>query len=312
MAHRDKIYGAIEAGGTKFVCAVARSPESLLQCTSISTTTPAETFAACSDFFRGCEDQFGALAGLGVAAFGPIGVDPYAGNYGVVGATPKPNWSGANYISAFTREGLPIVIDTDVNGAALAEYSARCHEQIRSLAYVTVGTGIGVGVVVDGRTLKGYTHYEFGHIRPRRDAARDSYAGGCPSHGDCLEGLAAGPAIVARWGAELSALGAEHPGFDLEADYLAELASTIAFAHAPQRIVFGGGVMKTPGLLARVRERTRELIGGYLPEPPNATPDAYLSSPAHGDDAGVVGALLLAMEFSPSPHAGTNCPAAQP
>lgn len=189
---------AIEAGGTKFDCALGPSPDRIVAEATFPTGTPETTFALCRNFFAEAAALHGAPRALGVAAFGPLGVDPDASDYGVVGRTPKPSWAGANYLSAFAHQFDRVAVDTDVNGAGLGESAYGAARGIRTVAYVTVGTGIGAGVLKDGKTLSGRTHYELGHIRPPRDPARDPFPGRCPSHGDCLEGLACGPAIVDR------------------------------------------------------------------------------------------------------------------
>lgn len=274
----------IEAGGTKFVCAYGETPESIIRTSTFPTETPETTFAACQSFFQSAGVAFSAV---GVAAFGPLGVDPAAIDYGVIGRTPKPHWAGAGYIEAFCGMAPTIAVDTDVSGAALAEQRFGAGKGRRVVAYVTVGTGIGAGVVSEGRVLKGRGHYELGHIRPPHDRAKDPFAGRCPAHGDCLEGLASGPAIFDRWAADLSTLVPSHPAHALEAEYLAHLMLTLTLAHAPDVIVLGGGVAKAPGLIDKVRTRTDALIAGYVDMP-------EIAPPALGDRAGVVGALALA------------------
>ncbi|MBY0422001.1 MAG: ROK family protein [Parvularculaceae bacterium] len=274
----------IEAGGTKFVCAYGEKPDAIAATATFPTESPEATFARCRAFFEGAGVAFDAL---GVAAFGPLGVDPTAADYGVVGRTPKPLWAGAGYLEGFRGLARKIVVDTDVSGAALAEQRYGAGSGRRVVAYVTVGTGVGAGVVSDGRILKGRSHYELGHIRPPHDRARDPYAGRCPAHGDCLEGLASGPAVIDRWAADLSALAPSHPAHALEADYLAHLMLTLALSHAPDVVVLGGGVAKAPGLIDKVRMRTAALIAGYVDMP-------EIAPPGLGDKAGVVGALALA------------------
>lgn len=287
--------GGIEAGGTKFVCAVARTPLDIVETATFPTKAPDVTIAQCLSFFEDAARASAPIEAMGVAAFGPIGVDPQASDYGVVGRTPKPLWSGFDYRKALARLGaaVAVAVDTDVNGAALGEWRFGAGRGYNTVAYVTVGTGIGAGVVKDGRALVGARHAELGHIRPPRDAARDPFSGGCPFHGACLEGLASGPAILARWGTDLSALAPGHPAFDLEADYLAHLMLTITLAYAPERIICGGGVMKAPGLIERVREETHALVAGYV-ETGDSAAAPYIAAPALGDRAGVIGALALA------------------
>jgi fructokinase len=289
------IFGAIEAGGTKFVCAIGTAPDALITEDTIPTTRPEETFARVADFFRAATRAYRTIEAIGVAAFGPVEVNRNSPAYGSILATPKPHWSGADFRAALASLGAPVIVDTDVNGAALGEYCLGAGCGVRTLAYVTVGTGVGAGVVTNGAPLGGAGHYEMGHIRPPRDAARDPFAGRCPFHGDCLEGLACGPAIIDRWGASLADLPPSHPAYDLEADYLAHFAATIVLTHRPDRIVFGGGVMKAAGLMERIRVGTKRLLGGYAQSDALAGDlSEFIVPPALGDRAGVVGAMLLA------------------
>ena len=188
----------------------------------------------------------------------------------------------------------PIVVDTDVNGAALGEWQAGAGQGCTTLAYTTVGTGVGTGVVRDGKPLMGFSHFEAGHILVRRDAEVDPYAGFCPFHGDCLEGLAAGPAITARWGESLSKLGSPADKVELIAGYLAQLAATLVLLHMPDRLVFGGGVMKTPGLVEALRRTTEANLAGYI-KAPQLDPGLvrYIVTPGLGDEAGITGAIAL-------------------
>ncbi len=281
--------GGIEAGGTKTVLAVAHEPEAILACAEIPTASPAETFAAIRRFFQ----DHAPLAAIGVASFGPVEVNPGSPAYGRILATPKTGWAGADFRAALSPFNCPVGVDTDVNSAALAEWRATTGQGVANLAYATVGTGVGVGIVRGGRTLPGMHHFEMGHIRPARDERRDPFAGSCSFHGPCLEGLASGTAIMSRWGKPLSALGPEEVA--LIAGYLGQLCLTIILAHMPDRIVLGGGVMKTPGLRDAVRRQTRALLNGYIEAAPLCGDlQNLIMQPALGDDSGVVGALLLA------------------
>lgn len=289
------LLGAVEAGGTKFVCAIADTSGRLLEKVTVPTTTPAETFSAALHFFTQKARQGSVISGLGIATFGPVEIDPLASNYGSILKTPKPGWAGANFITTFSSLNAPVVIDTDVNGACLGELSEGAGRGCKTLAYVTVGTGIGVGVVKNSVSLSGIAHYELGHIRPPHDTKRDPFVGRCPFHGDCLEGLACGPAIFDRWGASLSELPSDHDAHEIEAEYLSHLALTIIMAHMPERIIFGGGVMKTRGLIELVRIKTKSLLGGYIGVPVLAGDLAeYIVPPGLGDLAGVTGAINLA------------------
>ncbi|MEM7143572.1 MAG: ROK family protein, partial [Verrucomicrobiota bacterium] len=233
------------------------------------------------------------LAGMGVATFGPVDVrDPGSKDYGRILKTPKAGWEGASWVEAL--EGLsagPVVVDTDVNGAALGEAKWGVAKGLGTVVYVTVGTGIGGGVLVDGRPVHGLMHPEIGHLRvPREKKEREGFEGICPFHGDCLEGMASGPAIAARWGVEGKDLPEDHEAWDLEAGYLAWMCVNLAFAVSPERIILGGGVMQVPRVFGLVRERFRERVAGYLELPEL---DEYIVPPGFGQDAGLIGALAL-------------------
>jgi fructokinase len=245
----------------------------------------------------------GGLPPSGLAAFGPIDTDPGSPSYGTLKRTPKPGWAGANCIDGLNRLPCPVAIDTDVNGAALGEWQLGAGKGLRTLAYVTVGTGIGVGILKNGRSLSGMAHFEMGHIYPPHDYESDPFPGRCPFHNDCLEGLASGPAITDRWGLNLSELPSGHPAFELEAGYLAHLAATIVLTHMPDRIIFGGSVMKAPGLLERVRTATRALLADYLVcNPAGGDLSTYLVPPALGDLSGITGALHMAESRASGPR----------
>lgn len=286
--------GAIEAGGTKFVVAVASADGPILERRRIETGVPGPTFAQVLAFFREAARRHGPLLGVGVASFGPLEIDPRSADYGRLLATPKPGWEGVSYREALAPLGVPLVIDTDVNGAALGEWSEGAGQGCETLAYTTVGTGIGTGIVHAGRPLAGIRHYEAGHIRVPHDRAADPFAGLCPFHGDCLEGLASGPAITARYGTSLGRMADAGPAIETIAGYLADLAVALVLLHAPDRLVFGGGVMKTPGLIEALRKRTEERLGGYINHS-KVDPglQSYIRLPGLGDDAGITGALAL-------------------
>lgn len=295
MSTREgQLIGAIEAGGTKFMVALAAPDGSLLEQDRLPTLTPAETMPAVIDFFQRATARHGAMAGLGVASFGPVDIDPASPAYGTITTTPKPGWSGMNFHAWLAPLGVPLKVDTDVNGAALGEWLAGAGQGCRTLAYTTVGTGIGTGVVHNGKSRSGFTHYESGHIRVPHDRQRDPFKGICPYHGDCIEGLASGPAIVARFGASLSELADPAPAVALIADYLADLAANLVLLHAPDRLVFGGGVMKAPGMLDALRRATAARLGGYISGPAGEPGlGQYVVAPGLGDLAGITGAVAL-------------------
>lgn len=291
------LVGAIEGGGTKFVCAVGRSAVQILDRITIPTTDAATTLAACVQYFQQMTHKHGHIAALGLASFGPLQLRRNAPDYGCLQSTPKPGWSNADIVSPLEDAlDLPVVLDTDVGAAAAAEWRLGCGRGLASLAYVTVGTGIGGAVVPAINVEQRLMHPEMGHLPVRRDT-RDDFAGLCPFHGDCLEGLACGPAIQARWGCDLSLLPPEHPGRSIIAGYLGQLATSIALLHAADRIVFGGGVMVDGALLPLVRRAAHEYLKGYLqPLCDLEQMDAYLARPALGDAAAITGAILQAQD----------------
>lgn len=295
----EPLLGAIEAGGTKFVLGVARGVEQLLESARIPTTTPAETLDAAFAFFDAAAARHGRFAAIGIASFGPLVLDRAAPDWGRIGNTTKPGWTGTDVAGAFTRRyGCPAGFDTDVNGAVLAEGRWGAARGVGVASYVTVGTGIGGGLLVHGRTVQGRGHPEMGHIVPRRHADDPDFPGHCSFHGACLEGLASGPAIAARYGATLSDLPGDHPGHGVIAYYLAQLVIAQQALFAPERIILGGGVMATPGLIARVRAEAVALGQGYFALDA-AGAEALILPPALGDRAGLMGALALAEEALP-------------
>jgi fructokinase len=278
--------GAIEAGGTKFVLAVGPSPDRITARHTIATRDPATTLAEAAEWLAG---QGGTTA-LGIGSFGPVELDRTSPRWGVITTTPKPGWADcdiAGYLAGAL--GVPVGFDTDVNAAALAEHAASGSTG-GSLAYLTVGTGIGGGLVLDGQPVHGIAHPEVGHIYPRRHPDDRDFPGTCPSHGDCLEGLASGPAIMARWGTSLSQLPIDHPGHAIIADYIAQACHVLFASVAVEEVVVGGGVANTPGLVERVAQRARELDAGYLP----GTARHRVIRPRLGSDAGITGAMMLA------------------
>lgn len=282
----DKI-ALIEAGGTKFIVGVGDASRKIHARTRIDTTRPEETIPAAVDWLRA---QGGDYAAVGIASFGPLDLDPASLKCGHITRTTKPHWSDADIAGPFARAfGCPVAIDTDVNGAALAEWKWGAGQGTNSTLYLTVGTGVGGGAVVGRRLIHGLSHPEMGHIRMPRHPADADFEGHCSFHGDCLEGLAAGPAIIARWGASLSELPADHVGHEIIAWYLARAAQTFQAILEPARIVLGGGVMGTPGLLDRVRVEAGKAAGGYFAGSPADT----IVAPALGEDTGLLGALAL-------------------
>ncbi len=289
------LYGGVEAGGTKFVCAVGDRQGRILAERRFPTTTPEETLSQVVAFFRHASEAYGLkFSAVGVVSFGPADVDPESPNYGEIGATPKEGWEGTN-IAAFVHRALrlPVVFDTDVNGAVWGEARWGAAQGLRTVLYITVGTGVGGGAIVEGNLLHGLRHPEMGHLIVPHDRVRDPFAGICPFHGDCLEGLASGTALALRWGRPAEDLPSEHPAWSLEAHYLALAVTSYILTLAPQRIIIGGGVMRQPILLPLIRAKVPRLLGGYCPLTPM---ERYLVPPTLGDRAGVLGAIALAID----------------
>jgi fructokinase len=292
-----RLVGAIEGGGTKFICAVGDSRGAVLERVVVPTTDPASTLGECLRFFEAAATRHGPVQALGIACFGPLQLRVDARDYGHLLATPKPGWSGADVVAPF-RAGLrvPVALDTDVAAAARGELALGAGRGSASLAYVTVGTGIGGAVtpVVPGVHA---LHAEMGHLPVRRDARDAAFAGTCPFHGDCLEGLASGPAILARWGMPLSALPSGHEGREIIGGYIGQLAAAIALLHSPEVLVVGGGVVSDPQLLPQVREAALACLGGYLPYLRDAAAmDAFIRAPGLEGDSAITGALLMAAD----------------
>ncbi|GGC14471.1 fructokinase [Novosphingobium endophyticum] len=286
------LLAAIEAGGTKFVCGVGNAETGSLETTSIPTRDPDATFADVEAFFRAATRRFGLIQGIGIGSFGPIDLDPASPGYGRILRTPKPFWEQCDLIARARRiAAVPIELDTDVNSAALAE-AAAAGPDISTLAYVTVGTGIGVGIIAGGKPLHGFGHPEAGHGFPRRHEAHRDFPGICPFHGDCYEGLASGKAVEAAWGTTSSHLPEDHPFWEVESHYLAQLCASLFLTVAPQRIVLGGGVMKQQRLFPLIRRKTLDLLAGYVAALPDM--DAHILPPLCQEPSGLIGAYILA------------------
>ena len=290
----SKLYGLIEAGGTKLVLGLAESDATgtqrrILQRHRLPTTRPDETLGAASAWFAGLGVP---LAAIGIASFGPLQLDHRAANWGHITRTTKPYWSDTDMVGPFARAfGCPVGIETDVNAAALAEARWGAGRDVGSLLYLTVGTGVGGGFVSRGQLLHGLSHPEMGHIRLPRHPDDAGFAGSCPFHGDCLEGLASGPAVIARWGQSLSELPVGHPGAAIVGWYLAQAVVSFQAVMEPARIVLGGGVMGTPGLIDTVRAEATRIGRGYFV----GDPAEVVVAPALGGDSGLLGALALAL-----------------
>jgi fructokinase len=290
----DKVYGGIETGGTKFVCAIGTAPDNLIK-TQFATTSPDESIGKAIDFFKDNSQQQ-KLAAIGIASFGPLDLNHSSPAYGQITTTPKRSWANINIVEKIRSQlNLPVSIDTDVNGAALGEQVWGASRGLDTFIYLTVGTGIGGGGMVNGGLMHGLLHPEMGHIHIPHDWQKDPYGGCCPYHGDCLEGLASGKAMELRWRQSPEKLPPDHPAWELEASYLASAINNFIYTISPQRIIIGGGLMKNPGLMPAVRRKVADNLKGYIrSEAIMKDMDGYIVAPALGDLAGVVGALELA------------------
>ena len=290
------LYAGIEAGGTKFVCAIGGGPDDILAQRTLPTTTPQETLRKTLDFIDQSTEGYGPLAGIGIASFGPLDPNPGSATYGYITATPKPGWSDFDFVGT-VRERFdgPVGFDTDVNGAALGEWRWGAAGGLDTFIYLTIGTGIGGGGLVNGSLMHGLIHPEMGHIRIPHNLERDPFPGSCPFHGDCLEGLANGPAMEKRWGQRAETLPLDHPAWDLEAHYIALGLVNFICMLSPQRIILGGGVMSQPQLFPLIREKVLMQLNEYVQSPQILDRiDEYIVPPGLGSRAGVLGAIALA------------------
>ncbi|WP_239014364.1 ROK family protein [Archangium violaceum] len=297
------LLGGIEAGGTKFVCAVGTGPDDIRAMVRIPTTTPEETIGQALAFFQEQTRQRGPLAALGIASFGPVELHPGSLQYGFITSTPKPGWRNADVAGPFRRAlGIPVGFDTDVNGAALGEHHWGAAQGLDTFVYLTIGTGIGGGGLLNGRLMHGLIHPEMGHIRLPRDPKADPFPGGCPFHGDCFEGLASGPALEKRLGQRAESLPVDHPVWALEAHYIALALTSYICTLSPQRLILGGGVMAQQHLFPLVRAEVRRLLNGYIQSPAILEHiESYIVPPALAERSGVLGALALARAGLSSP-----------
>lgn len=285
------LYGGIEVGGTKIICAVGTGPADVQAELRYPTTTPGETIARAIAFFQQYQ-----LAAVGIGSFGPVSLDRHAQDYGFITTTPKPGWAHTDLVGQFGQAlGVPIGFDTDVNAAALGEWRWGAGQGLDTFLYLTVGTGIGGGGISNGRLMHGLLHPEMGHILLPHDRQIDPFAGNCPYHADCLEGLASGPALKARWGVPGESLPPEHPAWALEAHYLALGCVAFVCTLSPQRIILGGGVMNQGHLFPLIRQYVQSLLNEYIQSPSILEEiDTYIMPPSLGSRVGVLGALALA------------------
>jgi fructokinase len=293
-----KLYGGIEAGGTKFVCVVASGPGEIADEIRYQTSTPEETLSRAIQFFQPFVAS-GQISAIGVGAFGPLDLNPESSTYGQVMATPKPGWSHTDVLGSLKRAlAIEIALDTDVNVAALGEYRWGASRGCDPSLYLTIGTGIGGGYIRDGRSLVGMLHPEMGHLRIPHNRELDPFPGICPFHEDCFEGLASGPAIEARLGVSGARIPENDPFWTIEADYIASALMNYILTLSPKKIILGGGVMQREFLFSRVRWRVRELLNGYVSSRSLLENiEDYIVSPGLGHQSGSLGAIALAMRM---------------
>ncbi len=289
------MFGAIEAGGTKFNCAMANGRGEVVSQTQFPTRDPETTLRDVIAFFDASQQEYGNIKAMGIGSFGPINIDPMSAQYGQFLKTPKPGWSHFDFLGAIKAHyNIPVVVETDVNAAVLAEYREGAGKGCQDVVYVTIGTGIGGGIISGGRLVKGSIHPEMGHMIMPRHPADLEFAGACPFHGGCLEGLAAGPAMQARWGVPAETLGDDHIAWEIQAFYLAAMCINLNAIFSPQKIILGGGVSQKPGLIDSVAQQFLSMWGDYLPLPYPV--NEFIVLPQLAPAAGLVGSIMLAME----------------
>lgn len=285
------LYGALEAGGTKMVCAIGKEDGTIIEQVSIPTTTPEETMPRIIEYFKDKD-----IASLGVGTFGPVDVNEGSDTYGHILDTPKLPWRGYDVAGTLVKElGVKVGIDTDVNGSCLGEITFGASKGLDPVVYITIGTGVGVGIFVNGRLLHGMLHPEAGHVLIRQHE-NDIYSGKCPYHGNCLEGMAAGPAIEARWGKKAVELKDDTKVWELEAYYIAQAIVGYIMTISPKRIILGGGVMHQEQLFPLIRKEVEKLMNGYLTTKEMKDLDNYIVPASLNDDQGIMGCIQLAKQ----------------
>jgi len=292
--------GAIEAGGTKMVCGIGDENGNLLERVSIPTTNPTETFDAIIGYFKDFEKKRNKLDAIGIGSFGPVDLDVSSDTYGYITSTPKPGWGNTDVVGTFKRAfNVPVGFDTDVNGAILGEVTYGAAKGAQSAIYITIGTGVGVGVYYDGKLMHGLMHPEAGHILLMRHPS-DTYKGKCPFHNNCMEGLASGPAVEERWGAPGRELSDKKEVWELESFYIAQAITNYILCYSPQKIILWGGVMHQESMFCLIRKQVKEMLGGYIKNPIlEGDLSEYIISPGLLEDPGIKGAIklgLLALE----------------
>ncbi|BDS08405.1 fructokinase [Oceaniferula spumae] len=288
----QKLLGGVEAGGTKMVCAVAHEPNTVLDEVRFATTGPDETLARVTDYFQQAVEKFGPLDAIGYGTFGPACITMGDAKYGHILNTPKAGWQGCDVLAGLSASfpNAKLSFDTDVNAAAIGEGAFGAARDHKNFIYITVGTGIGGGVIINGKPLHSEPHAEIGHMLvPMVDGELEEFAGSCKFHGCCLEGLASGTAIGQRWGGSSRDLSEDHVAWDIEARYLAVMVQNLIACYAPGKIILGGGVMEQCGLLGKIKTELAARIGDYW-----QLADDLLVLPQLGNQAGITGALLMA------------------
>jgi len=294
-SNKSPIFGGFEAGGTKFNCVVGRGDGEIISRTSFPTRKPDETLFKVYQFFNQQEKNLGSIKAIGIAQFGSVEINPLSKQFGILGKTPKPYWSNTDVRSYFSKRfNIPIAIQTDVNGSAIGEHYFGVAKKIKNFVYITVGTGIGGGVYVNGELLQGASHPEIGHMLMANNLDDDEFVGCCPYHKNCLEGLASGTAMKERWNVNGSELSEDHPGWDLEAHYLALLCVNLTSFYSPELIVFGGGVMKQKHLISRIQQTFLKLTNGYFGNKIDGDIKKYIVLSMFEGNAAEKGVLVMA------------------
>jgi fructokinase len=290
-----EFYGGIEAGGTKFVCGVGTIEKGLLEEQRFATTSPKETIGRVNQYFEKHSSKY-KISALGVGSFGPVDLHKNSTTFGFITSTPKSGWSDTNIVGELEKLlKVPVFFDTDVNAAALGEHVNGAASGIENFIYLTVGTGIGGGGMINGKLLHGQSHPEMGHIRIPHNITIDPFKGNCPYHGDCLEGLASGEAINKRWGTRAEILPDQHPAWNLESEYLALALVNYICTLSPEKIIIGGGIMQRTHLFNSIRTKVKKLMNNYaLPSQILDNLNDYIVPPALGKQAGVFGAIAMA------------------
>lgn len=285
------IIGAIEAGGTKMVCGIGNENGDVIDRVSIPTTSPDETFALMIDYFKKYD-----IEAMGIGSFGPLDLAPESPTYGYITATPKPGWNNTDFVGTFKNAfNVPVGFDTDVNGAVLGEVTYGAAKGAKSAIYITIGTGVGVGVYYEGKLFHGLVHPEAGHILLMRHPG-DTYKGKCPFHANCMEGLASGPALMERWGKPAIELSDRKEVWEMESYYIAQAISNYVLCYSPEKIILWGGVMHQEQMFDMVRGKVKEMLGGYVASKVfDGDLSDYIIAPGLGEDPGIKGAIKLGL-----------------